>query len=256
MCHARRMGRFAFVQLSDVHLCADPAAQVHGVAPYARLERAIAHVRSLAPAPAFALLTGDLIHDDDERSYAHVRALCERLEIPVHYVMGNHDLRGAFRRTLRGDADDVDAPVRYSFGHAGWRFVILDSSVPGEVEGRVGEEQLDWLRGELASGEPTFVVLHHAPVPFGVEWLDDHRVQDGERLMEVLAAAGNVRQVLFGHVHMDLSVSRGALHLRGAPSTVWRFGDGDAQPQIAPAEGGYRWVEVDGETISSRSLWF
>jgi Icc protein len=247
------MSHFAFVQISDTHLCADPGARVHGVAPYARLERAVDHVRSLTRKPAFVLLTGDLIHDDDPRSYEHVRQLVGGLGVPVHFCMGNHDLRGAFRRVLLDD-DEGDAPVRYVFEHEGWRFVVLDSSVPGEVAGRIGEDQLAWLERALAGGAPTIVALHHPPAPFGVKWLDEHRVADGGALLATLASA-TVRQVLFGHVHMDVCISRGPLVLRGAPSTVWRFGDGDDQPQITSAEGGYRWVEIDDDRISSRVMW-
>lgn len=241
---------FTFVQISDTHLVRDPAARVHGVCPYARLEAAVEHVASLAPAPAFALFTGDLIHDDDPASYEHVRALADRLPIPVRYCVGNHDLRAPFRAQLVGEPGD--GPLDYTFTHAGTRFVVLDSSVPGEVEGALDDAQLAWLERALAPAAPTVVVLHHPPVPFGVAWLDEHAVASGAALLDVLTRAGCVRQVLFGHVHLDVSFTRDDLVLRGCPSTAWRFGDGVHVPQVSPGEGAYRVVHVhDDGAIAS-----
>lgn len=244
---------FTFVQVSDTHLEANPRAIVHGVSPYVRLEACVEHIRALKPRPAFALFTGDLVNDDDPTSYEHVRKIASWLDLPVHYAVGNHDVRLEVRRVLLEEDRPSEAPLYYAFSHEGVRFFVLDSQVPGEIAGALDDEQLDWLASELSAQPtaPSFVVLHHPPAPAGIAWLDEHTADGGDRLLELLSRAPGVRAVLFGHVHMPVSMLVSGVHLLGVPSTGYQFGDEVNTPKVYGAPGAYRVVRLEGDRVST-----
>ena len=94
----------------------------------ATLRRVVAAVRALDPAPAFAVLGGDLVSPDlldrsrvlsskeFEPSYTLLQDILASLPCPTYPLMGNHDDRGAFNRVLRPTAP-LDAPCTGSFDH-------------------------------------------------------------------------------------------------------------------------------------------
>ena len=231
------------------------------------LRRVVAAVRALDPAPAFAVLGGDLASPDlldrsrvltskeYEPSYALLREILAELPCPAHFMMGNHDDRGAFNRLLRPTAPD-DASGRASFDHQGHHFVLLDSHEPGRVDGALGAGQLAWLEADLAAHrrQPTILFVHHHPWPLGIAWLDSLALRDGQAMMDAARRAGNVRWVIAGHVHLDQAVDRGGLTMLTSPSTCIQFSKTSQDKAMLPGPPGFRVVDVAGETLSTRVL--
>ena len=88
-------------QISDLHFL-PPGILAFGKVDVAGcLERAIAHLNQLYPAPELVLITGDLTNDGDEPAYHLLAATLERLRLPYFPLIGNHDPREAPRRALR-----------------------------------------------------------------------------------------------------------------------------------------------------------
>ena len=171
--------------------------------------------------------------------------------IPHVYSTGNHDTRDAFAAVfgsghLSPDGVDVgqlfDAPqpsgastgsdaaneagVRGESGASvgeraavsevsGLRVITLDSLVPGAVHGLVSAAQLTWLPSVLSHPAPagSIVVLHHPPISLDLPRMQAIVLQNALELGEALAGS-DVRAVLCGHLHAQLS---GTLH--GVP--VW-----------------------------------
>ena len=231
------------------------------------LRRVVAAVRALDPAPAFAVLGGDLASPDlldrtrvltskeYEPSYTLLREILAGLPCPAHFMMGNHDDRGAFNRVLRPTAP-VDAPGRSTFDHEGHHFVLLDSHEPGRVDGALGAEQLAWLEADLAAyrRQPTMLFVHHHPWPLGIAGLDSLALRDGQAMMDAARRAGNVRWVIAGHVHLDQAVERGGLTMLTSPSTCIQFSKTSQEKAMLPGPPGFRVVDVAGETLSTRVL--
>src|SRR5262245_58759403 len=111
---------FRFVHLTDTHITAGgrwrSRAGDFEFDTEASLRRVVEAVRALNPAPAFAVLGGDLASpdlldrerrlgpDDYEPSYRLLAHILGGLPCPIHFLMGNHDNRVAFNRVLRVSA--------------------------------------------------------------------------------------------------------------------------------------------------------
>lgn len=245
------------VQISDTHLLAETGLESYGANPYRNLERIIAHVSRLDPPPALVIFTGDLISDDNPQSYRHLKLLANRLTSPVYFAMGNHDLRQPFRREVLEEASPGSEPYFYAFDAAGYRFVVLDSVVEGQVAGELDAAQLAWLDNTLAEGSQrrTVLFMHHPPVRTGVDWLDAYPFGNSGDLLDVLAAHRQVQRVFFGHVHMPMQITERGVQFSSAPSSAYQFGDTFTAPKICSSSPGYGIVHLHDEQLSSRAVY-
>lgn len=218
------------VQITDLHL------GPHGARPYGT--DTAANLRAVARAvgrmrldPAAVLLTGDLTDRGELASYEHLREIVtdelDPLGCPIMAVIGNHDRRDAFRRAYLGEANpDGDVPhherLDIGEGETGVRILMCDSYLVDRVTGRLGDDQLAWLDGELGSadGRACVVGLHHPSVPRGVPQPDDYLLEDRAAFGDVLAAH-EVAAVLCGHSHVPTAASfAGTLHA-AAPASAY-----------------------------------
>ena len=246
-----------FIQVSDTHLVADTCLESYGVNTYANLERVIVHISRFDPPPAFVMFTGDLISDDDPQSYRHLKLLADRLPSPVHFAMGNHDLRRPFRRVVLGEESPGSEPYCYAFDAAGYRFVVLDSLVEGQVAGALDVAQLAWLDATLtgSSRQPAVVFMHHPPISTGVDWLDAYAFENGDNLLDVLARHRQVKRVFFGHVHMPIQITERGVQFSSVPSSAYQFGDDVTAPKVCPGSPGYGIVHLLEGKLSSRVVY-
>src|SRR5262249_48158579 len=139
-------------------------------------------------------------------------------------LMGNHDRREPFRRVMLAETSPQTARHRYMVDVDGYRFCGLDSLDPGQKPGRLGAEQLDWLRDRLpeAAGRHAVIAVHHHAVPIGLERLDVQMLLDAEALWETIRDAGNVCGVLCGHVHLQHEEVRDGVPIVTTPSTCFQ----------------------------------
>lgn len=264
--------RFRFVHLTDTHIMAGgawrPRAGNFEWDTAASLRRVVEAVRTLDPAPAFAVLGGDLASPDllqrdrvlppqeYEPSYRLLGDILAGLPCPAYFLVGNHDNRVAFNRVLRSDAPTPDAPHYYSFGHHGYHFVALDSQEPGQAGGFLDAGQLAWLRQDLAQHreQPTIVFVHHHPWPLGLQWIDTMTLRNGEELMRVLHEQAQVHWVICGHVHLDQAIQREGLTLLTTPSTCIQLSKMSQTAKFLPGPPAFRVVDVRDGELSTRVL--
>ncbi|MEV7032674.1 metallophosphoesterase [Streptomyces sp. NPDC093272] len=254
------------LHLSDTHLNRTGTPDRRGVDATASLRLMLDELSGLSGFDV-VVVTGDLADDGAAEAYATLRTLVGRYardrDIPVLCTTGNHDERAAFAEVLGSghlDADGTDrAEQVFGAGElaavstvGGWRFVTLDSLVPGKVYGRLGASQLDWLREVLRTPAEhgTVLAFHHPPFALG---LSVTQPAFGLRDPGDLAAAirgADVRMILNGHYHLqlfgllesvpvwvtpgvvnriDLTVAPGERAVRGASASLVELG-GPAGP--------------------------
>ena len=242
------MGRvdLRFVQISDLHILAEPDRRQHGVDTAAILRVAVPVINRVRP--DFVIASGDLVGDESEDAYRRLQAFLAPLEPPIHFLMGNHDSRAAFRRVFHPEIAATSDPVCEAFEQAGARFVLLDSTVPGKEEGILSPDQLAWLEGELAAhpGRPTWIFLHHQPLPIYIRWLDRLGLMDPEPFLAILGRHSQVRAVGYGHVHQARSWRHGKVHFASVPALAFQFSPINQEAEITQESPGFRVVETAG----------
>jgi 3',5'-cyclic AMP phosphodiesterase CpdA len=215
---------FSFLHLTDLHMIPEGAPPLYGLDPGERLAQAVADIAArhgpggAAPA-AFAVVTGDLTHHGEPAAYARLGRLLDRLPMPVHLLLGNHDDRGHFQAAFPQAPRDAAGFVQQALATPAGLFVMLDTNEPGTHAGRLCAARLSWLAARLAESEgPVFLFLHHPPFRVGISRMDRIPLLDAEALWEVLAPhASRIRHAFHGHLHRPLGGS-----WRGIPFTSLR----------------------------------
>ena len=258
---------FSFVHLTDTHIQPELRADQGCRMAFQKINRMKAD---------FAIHGGDLVFDANAQGHARAdlvfglyRDTVKAIEMPVHAAVGNHDVFGTNPASgiSRDDAEygkkmyeDKIGKRYYSFAHKGWRFLVLDSigSTPaGGFEGRVDEQQIDWLRAELASiGTNTpLVVTTHVPFVSGVLQIvpdpgatpANYLVANARQVLEVLAPY-RLKAVLQGHTHIRETVIYNGCQFitSGAVCGNWWKGARLGHPE------GFGVLKVKGDEISWR----
>uniref|UniRef100_UPI003458BA1A phosphodiesterase n=1 Tax=Halomonas sp. TaxID=1486246 RepID=UPI003458BA1A len=227
------------VQISDCHLYADPSKPSRRGVPARQLSAVVDTV--LHDRPDMVLVTGDLSQDESEGSYRLAMDTLQRFQCPWYWIPGNHD-----DLALMVEHREVEIDIEA----AAWRIVQLNTRIEGEVQGRVGEEQLAALSELLADDErPTVIVMHHPPVQVGSVWIDDLGLVDQQAFQEVVGAFPQVKVVLCGHVHQafhgKINTQHGDIDVFACPSTSDQFLAGSVEFAVDEASRpGYRVLDL------------
>jgi len=230
------------VQLTDIHLFAETGEQLLGLPTIESFQRVVQQIAALQPSPDLIVLTGDLSQDGKPRSYQNLKELLQPLNLPIYWLPGNHDFLPALEQTFAGGTISASK----SFEARGWRFLLLNSQVPGCVHGCLAEESLAWLQEQLnlTADQPTIVGFHHPPFLVGSNWLDGSALQNPEDLFAVLDRHSQVKLVLFGHIHQDYSQQRGTVQYLGSPSTCIQFEPHSSNFALDTAKPGFRLLHL------------
>ena len=213
-------GTLRVLQLTDTHLYADPRRTLLGINTFDSFRQVVHHFREHHWPLDLLLATGDLVHDASPKGYVALAGMLSSFGVPVLCLPGNHDAPDVMREYLRAERVRNEAIA----DQGAWRFVMLDSVVPGEDGGRLGPDQLEQLDQALASTERhTLVCMHHQPVSVGSAWIDTMAIDNPEPLFEIIDRHSNVRGILWGHVHQTFEARRGAVRLMASPSTCVQF---------------------------------
>lgn len=216
------------LHLSDTHIQRAPGPNRHGVDPTASLRLmldALKHLRDVD----VVLVTGDVADDGSVEAYTLVRELvgayARERNVPLLLTTGNHDERQAFAKVLGSGhlapagRDRAESVITSPEGEraavstiAGYRFVTLDSLVPGRVHGHLSTRQLDWLRQVLSrpaaspahGGGGTVLAFHHPPVTLNVPSQKAFGLWNPAELADAIRGS-DVQVVLTGHFHLQLS---------------------------------------------------
>lgn len=200
------MTKMKFIHISDLHI--RPRSQmIKGVDVCARLDAAVDSIIANFADAELCMVTGDMADSGDTESYLEARRILDRLPMPWHTLMGNHDGReSSARKTLPDLPWQPDGSLQYVLETAVGQFIILDSSIGGGVDsGRLTDTRLAYLRQQLqiaqAAGKNVFLFMHHVPFDIGILWLDGMKLENGDELWDVLKDFNNIQHMFMGHIH-------------------------------------------------------
>jgi Icc protein len=210
-----------------------------------------------AEKPALVIAGGDLITDGFQSSASNMESrwgvymgMQTAIEASVHAVIGNHDLVGAIPEDGSEPAADPRSSFREklgvestysSFDTNGYHFILLDSiRVTGgnlKYEGRIGTEELEWLKADLAAVDPQTPIVVATHLPFLTTFFQDTEgglanapknriVVNGPDALRLFRDR-NLILVLQGHIHInELIRTRGITFITGgAVCGKWWRGD-------------------------------
>lgn len=197
--------KLKFVVLSDLHL-GRPGQVVNGLDPEARLRAAVDTINKDHGDAKFVLLAGDLADLGEAEAYQTLREMIASLPMPVHITLGNHDHRDTFLQVMGPDFDHPEGRVSTVIDDSGYRIILLDTSEPGLVSGRLCQGRLAWLQERLneAAGRPVIIVMHHHANLLSLP-VDEIALEDNLAFAAILASHNDIRLVLSGHVHITTS---------------------------------------------------
>jgi 3',5'-cyclic AMP phosphodiesterase CpdA len=212
-------------QISDLHISlpGDNTDRLFRTADH--LDRAVAHLNSLARRPDLVLVTGDLVEHGQPQEYLRLRKMLDRLQMPYDVIPGNHDIRehlvDAFRdhQYLRNSGD---GDVEYTVEDWPVRLVAVDTTVPGREGGVLSPRRLSWIAERLDEQleRPTILFMHHPPFLTGFPVLDAMGLDGREELASILHRHRQVERVLCGHVHRLMWSRVGGAIATTCPSTA------------------------------------
>ncbi len=242
------------VQITDTHLRSEPGGQLVGMDTDNSLNHVLELVRRERDGIDLVLGTGDISDHGSAAAYQRAGSMLGSLDAPVAWLVGNHDCADTMAEVLGGENG-----LERAVDSGNWLLVLLNSQIPGEVGGELGEPEFEWLEACLAQaaadGKHALVCLHHQPVPMGSDWIDEQMVADHGRFFELLDRHDCVRGVLWGHVHQQLDAERNGVKLMATPSSCIQFAPGSFDFKLDDQAPGYRWLELgaDGSIVTGVS---
>jgi Icc protein len=205
-----------FIHITDTHLV-PPGQTLCALDPAARLNATVDEINRLHADAAFVVHTGDLSYHGMEPAYRSMRIILDRLLMPYHLLIGNHDDRQAFKRIFPETPVDACGFVQYAIATPVGAFIMLDTVEHGEEHGILCDKRIDWLTQQLDRfrAEPVYLFLHHPPFAIGIGSIDASQLRQSNKLGELLRDHGAVRHMFYGHVHRAIGGS-----WRGIPTTT------------------------------------
>lgn len=224
--------------------------------------RAVDALLALEPRPDAVVVSGDLTDCGLVEEYEVLKAQIDRLPMPVHLVLGNHDRRETYLEVF-GEPVGARAPegfVGFDVDVAGVRLIGLDTVVAGASFGMLCETRLAHLDAMLAErpDAPTMVVMHHPPFSCGIGHMDQIALMEGrEGFTAVISRHPQVERVLTGHHHRPIQARFAGTIVQIAPSVAHQvaFDLSENGPSAFVMEPGAFLVHtmVDGVVVSHQA---
>jgi len=247
--------------ITDVHLKDQFGAP-------AKFVKCLHHLQQQDPKPDFILNGGDIVFDMNKELIGTIDAqwklmndvMKSECSLPVRYCLGNHDIwwnENNKGQAIYGKQYSLNqlklASPYYSFTNGGWKFIVLDS-VHLDIDGtwyigKLGDEQFNWLAGELAATPPDMpvLILSHIPILTATLMIEDNIVNkwtmlggdmhtDTSKIISLFYKYPNVKLCLSGHIHLrDKVVYNNVTYIcNGAVSGAWWEGN---RRETAPGYG-------------------
>ena len=222
--NGKSKGGLSFVQISDSHIGFNKPANPDVALT---LQAAIDKIGVLESQPEFLLHTGDLTHGANAEEFDTLDQMLRGVKRPVYYVPGEHDTSTDDGKAyLERYGKGTKGSGWYSFDQKGVHFIGLSNVMALEGLGKLGADQLAWLKDDLSAKKTSTPIVVFAHIPLWTVYPDwGWGTADGGEALSYLKRFGSVT-VLNGHIHQTMQKVEGNVTFHTAMSTAF--------PQPAP----------------------
>lgn len=267
--------------VTDIHYGYDFKDKLGSKGP-ALMDRFVKWAGRLKHKPAFAVDMGDRINSrsqTDDRSFMQeLKNHFNRLAMPVHHLLGNHDMK----HLSRADNEEITGSPSssHSLDAGDWHFVFWNPDVAlGESGITVTAADIDWLKKDLDATVKNTAVFCH--VPFYDRNEEKEKIENAGNpiasrfsfeaapaLRDIFEQSGKVRLAMGGHRHKNSHDEIGGVHYitqqsmtseykkeRSVPSGTWSMLEFE-DDRIDVTLYGKAKMRMDGELKSSYTIHF
>src|SRR5215471_3318523 len=228
-------GDFSFIQISDSNI---GFAKPPNTDVVSTLKRTVAKINALPARPDVLIHTGDLTHLAKPAEFDTVAEVLKEAKAgQTFYVPGEHDIfTDDAKLYLQRHGKGTKGLGWHSYTHKGVHFIGLVNVAnlkPGGL-GALGNEQLDWLKKDVAGlGDSTPIVVYaHVPLwTVYAKW--GWGTEDAAQALALLKRFGSVT-VLNGHIHQTMKKVEGNVTFHTAMSTAFPQPAPGAAPKPGP----------------------
>jgi len=242
------------IVFTDIHIVPE-GEDIIGLDPAARFAQGLTHALAHHPDAARIVITGDLTHHGTPQEYARLRGLLADCPLPVSLMLGNHDRRAPFLAAFPDTPVTSQGFVQDAIDIGDTRLILLDT-LNEEAEdthsGYLCAHRLDWAAAALDGAARALVFTHHPPFLTGFGGMDWIGLKNRAELIARLHAAGNVAQIVSGHVHRTILGSAGGIPaaILKSPCHQMPMALGYQDPRLSVNEpGAYGLILIDKDGI-------
>lgn len=243
------------IQLTDTHLFGSSQGQLLGVNTSQSFEAVVNTIMHNGHRADLVLATGDISQDYTSASYQRFANIVATLNLPCHFLPGNHDEQQLMCDNLIADHLFPQRQIVLD----DWQIILLDSTIAKKPAGKIEEGEFQFIEQAINAYPEKHVLIsmHHHPLKVGCSWLDQHWISNGEEFLQRVAAYKQIKGILWGHIHQQFDeVYQGHfndIRLMATPSTCIQFTPKSDHFALDSLQPGYRVLQLnrDGKIVTT-----
>ncbi len=222
-----------FVQISDSHISERQNTSYKMLASSKLLlTDAIKQINTMHDID-FIVFTGDMVDEPIAQYWQDYFEILAKSHYPILMAFGNHDMAKGKTEYLNGD-EVLDLIKKYNKNYPfdktyyaitpkpDYRMIVLDltQSETGTSNGKISQEQLQFLDEELESNQDKIILIfQHFPVvePFESQ---NHKILNADEYMEILKKYNMPIAIFSGHYHTTKIIQEDNIIHVSTPSLV------------------------------------
>jgi Icc protein len=204
--------------------------------------------------PEFIVITGDFCFKGPHPEiFKKVHKVIETTDIPVYFLMGNHDDYSMMRLEFNLPYCKNENSLHYIIKGSSEHFLVLDT-----WNKRLDYNQLGFLQNFL-NGKTgiQYIFMHHPPILCDVPYMDlNHSFLDTDKFLEITDKYDGEIHIFCGHYHVDKIVKFNNLTVNITPSTYFQISQFERNFAVGSKRIGYRIIEFNQTGYKSLNQYF
>ena len=233
------------VQITDTHLYGSASGTLLKMNTQDSMDHVVRNVQKNEKEIDLILATVEIAQEASLDAYHNFIEAMGKLSAPFRWIPGNHDSARVMEEAANG-TNACEKLVQIN----NWQILFLDTSVEGQVHGRLSQKELDFLSASLATAQENkeidhcLVCLHHNPVKGNAGWMKDIGLHNRSDFFEIVKQYSKMACIVYGHVHQELDFQHEGIRCLCTPSTCIQFKPNVTNFALDEVNPGYRTIQL------------